>query len=123
MNFTSIGAWLDNKIDSANRSWKGSVAQQTINNVMERSQQDAQHVADSVSITASDAKENLQTNMQAVNAKNEGKGFLKKAFDVGMSGGLVGMMMKKPEATPSPLPQAPVTPPPVQQHDGWNISG
>jgi hypothetical protein len=120
MNFTSIGAWLDNRIDGAQRTWKGSVAQQTINNVMERSQQAAHTAVDKVSITASDAKENFQSNLKAVEAKNEGKGFLKKAFDVGMQGGLVGLMMKKPEAAPQPPAQT--TPPPVQQHEGWNIS-
>ncbi len=118
MGFAKIGAWLDNKMSGANQAWQNSGTKQTVDSVAAKTKQVVTDTADKVSISATDARENFGSNMAEVNAKTEGKGFFSKAMEVGKSGGLVGMAMKKPagaaeEAKPEKPAEAPATPPPL----------
>ncbi|MFP4496577.1 MAG: hypothetical protein ACLFQV_00065 [Vulcanimicrobiota bacterium] len=134
MKFASIGQKLDNFIGKSTQTWRGSQAKKTIDNVMEKAKNAAGEAKDSVSISTTEARSNLKQNMATI--KQEEPGFLKRAWNVGMSGGLVGMARKSPEEfkaqKSSSLPPPPhakaATPPPlpaekqVEQVEGWNIA-
>lgn len=121
MQFASIGSWMDSKIDGAQKSWRGGEAKKTINRVMEKSHQDAQDITDKVSISTTEASDNLSTNLESIDKKTEGKGFFKKAMEIGKQGGFVGLMLKETEEKEQE--KKPNNLKPIEEHQGWNIAG
>ncbi|MCD4784402.1 MAG: hypothetical protein K8T10_11330 [Candidatus Eremiobacteraeota bacterium] len=116
MKFASIGSWMDRKIEGAQKSWRGSEAKKTINRVMEKSRQTTQNVTDRVSISVAETRENFSTNLDRISKENKGKGFFKKAVEVGKQGGFIGLMLEKAEET------KPGNTKPADAHQGWNIA-
>lgn len=135
MGFASIGRWIDKKIESAGKSWRGSQAKKTIDDVMSRSFEAAGKVSDRVSIEVREAGDNFKENLERINRQNKDSGFLKKAVEVGKQGGLVGLMFKKnPEDSQQKAVKAKEPEKTVQQKkssnlkpqdqiNGWNLAG
>jgi hypothetical protein len=111
MGFAAIGSWIDNKLDQAGTSWRGSQAKKVVDDLMERSKNATGEVREQFDQAYYTAQDNLDAGLTKIEKDNPDAGMMKKLLEVGKRGGFIGLAMKGADGH---VQETPAQKPPVQ---------